>query len=485
MSNQIQYYIEYLSSWFYHNVIYTETTVVLLKFIVFVILLTLIVYENYVVAGVVVVICVAAYLYYAGALQMGPGPTGAELGLGLELGPVARRVEKDELTTGVLLIKEGFGIAMPKIIMGDDSGKDYHRSNKFIEEDSRDFTDKYFNSKKCGIGSGIGGITMFGSNELIGEKRKVELGGLYDFSGNYVTNESTDTTSNGKRYKYFLDCVFKPVKRSLDSGGGDFRVIKKKIHTNVNTKIIDINKVIGRFNTTLLFDTKEDPTADYSKRISLSSKNKDDEDIPAITSATGNLAYVSLINGNTNQDKLKNIQKLDIGDNGDNINDQMYAALLTTINNDISMNSTVKQRHLEIYAKVYEFRKKLDNIFANMRAQTKDDASFMYTVRVGESVVQELRMMLSYLKIIQLTNDIILFEETCGDGGDGIYKLATVGLPPTGTLNTIKYANKSNITGDANNIFKIPLEDDTYNNKDEKRYLYGITYYIDRTVSDQ
>jgi hypothetical protein len=374
---------------------------------------------------------------------------------------------------------------MPKIIMGDDSGKDYHRSNKFIEEDSRDFTDKYFNSKKCGIGSGIGGITMFGSNELIGEKRKVELGGLYDFSGNYVTNESTDTTSNGKRYKYFLDCVFKPVKRSLDSGGGDFRVIKKKIHTNVNTKIIDINKVIGRFNTTLLFDTKEDPTADYSKRISLSSKNKDDEDIPAITSATGNLAYVSLINGNTNQDKLKNIQKLDIGDNGDNINDQMYAALLTTINNDISMNSTVKQRHLEIYAKVYEFRKKLDNIFANMRAQTKDDASFMYTVRVGESVVQELRMMLSYLKIIQLTNDIILFEETCGDGGDGIYKLATVGLPPTGTLNSIKYANKSNITGVANNIFKIPLEDDTYNNKDEKRYLYGITYYIDRTVSDQ
>jgi hypothetical protein len=482
MSNQIQYYIEYLSSWFYHNVIYTETTAVLLKFIVFVILLTLIVYENYVAAGVVVVICVAAYLYYAGAEL---GPTGAELGLGPELGPVARRVEKDELTTGVPLIKEGFGIAMPKIIMGDDSGKDYHRSNKFIEEDSLDFTDKYFNSKKCGIGSGIGGISMFGSNELIDMSRSVVLGGLYDFSGNYVTNDSTDTTSNGKRYKYFLDCVFKPVKRSLDSGGGDFRVIKKKIHTNVNTKIIDINKVIGRFNTTLLFNTKEDPTADYSKRISLSSKNKDDEDIPAIISDTGNLAYVSLINGDTNKNKLKNIQKLDIGDNGDNINDQMYAALLTTINNDISMNSTVKQRHLEIYAKVYEFRKKLDNIFANMRAQTKDDASFMYTVRVGESVVQELRMMLSYLKIIQLTNDIILFEETCGKDKEGIYKLATVGLPPTGTLDPIIYANKSNITGDANNIFKIPLEDDTYNNKDEKRYLYGITYYIDRAVSNQ
>ena len=462
MSNQIQYYIEYLSSWFYHNVLYTETMVVLLKFIVFVVLLTLIVYENYFAAGVVVVICASVYLYlcHAGAAGSGPGPVGSV--------SVARRVEKDELTTGVPLIKEGFGIAMPKIIMGDDSGKDHRRSNKFIEEDSRDFTNKYFNSKKCGIGSGIGGITMFGSNELIGGERKVELGGIYDFAGNYVTNDSTD--DKGKRYKYFLDCVFKPVKRSVDSVGGDFRVIKKAIYTNINMKIIDITKVINRFNTTLLFNTKEDATADYIKRISLS------------TSPNNDNQYVSLINGNTNQDKLKNIQKLD---NDDNINDKMYADLLTSINNNREMNSTVKQRHLEIYAKVYEFRKKFDNIFANMRTQTKDDASFMYTVRVGESVIQELRMMLSYLKIIQLTNDIILFEET---SGNGIYKSAPAGLPPTGTLDSITYANiaiKSKITGAANNIFKIPPEDDTYNNKDEKRYLYGITYYIDKAGSDQ
>jgi len=478
MSNQIQYYIEYLSSWFYHNVLYTETMVVLLKFIVFVVLLTLIVYENYFAAGVVVVICASVYLYHTGAVGSGVGAVldpGGGGGGGSGAVSVARRVEKDELTTGVLLIKEGFGIAMPKIIMGDDSGKDHRRSNKFIEEDSSDFTNKYFNSKKCGIGSGIGGITMFGSNELIGGERKVELGGLYDFLGNYVTNESTD--DKGKRYKYFLDCVFKPVKRSMDTVAGDFRVIKKEIYNNINTKIIDINKVISRFDTTILFNTKEDPTADYSKRIYLSSKNQDNQDIPA----TGNIAYVSLINGNSNQDKLKNIQKLD---NEDNINDKMYADLLTSINNNRVMNSTVKQRHLEIYAKVYEFRKKLDNIFANMRAQTKNDVSFMYTVRIGESVIQELRMMLSYLKIIQLTNDIILFEET---SGNGIYTSAPEGLPPTGTLDPITYANsaiKSKITGAANNIFKIPLEDDTYNNKDEKRYLYGITYYIDKAGSN-
>jgi hypothetical protein len=50
-----------------------------------------------------------------------------------------------------------------------------------------------------------------------------------------------------------------------------------------------------------------------------------------------------------------------------------------------------------------------------------------------------------------------------------------------GTLGVIS-ANgddKSKIIG-ANNIFKIPIEDETYNSKDEKRYLYGITYYFDK-----
>jgi hypothetical protein len=33
------------------------------------------------------------------------------------------------------------------------------------------------------------------------------------------------------------------------------------------------------------------------------------------------------------------------------------------------------------------------------------------------------------------------------------------------------------IIGDKS-IFKIPLDDDTYNTNDENRYLYGITYYF-------
>lgn len=479
--NRIQYYIQYLSSWFYHNVLYTETAAVLLKCIVFVILLSLLVYQqyHYFAAGVVLV---SAYLF------LRPGGSDADLGIDDWMNTVTnngaspsavRRVDKDELTTGVALVKEGFSIGMPKIIKGDDSGKDYHRSNKFIEEDSRDFTEKYFKSKKCGIGSGIGGITMFGSNELIGGQRTAELSGLYNFAGNWGgerdINESTPAI-NQKRYKYFKDCVFIPVKKSVDSNGADFRDIKKTMFTNINTKIINISGVLDRFDTTILFNTETDPNADYSKRITLSASNPGNP---------GNIAYKSLIAGGDNKTKLANIQPLY---NSDSINDKMYADLLTSINNDRTMTSSQRQRHLEVYAKVYEYRKKMDNILANMRTQTKDDASLLYTVRVNESVVNEIRSILSYLLIIQRTNDVIQFETRIGAGNNGsIYNLAPIGLPVSyemGVIQNTEGAYKSKIVGAKNNIFKIPLEDDTYNNNDEKRYVYGITYYFDTKNSN-
>jgi hypothetical protein len=483
--NRIQYYIQYLSSWFYHNVLYTETAATLLKIIVFVILLSLLVYQKYYyfAAGAAGAALASVYLFTR------PGG-GAEEGAAVWPWPwpgmmdnAVRRVDKDELTTGVALVKEGFSIGMPKIIKGDDTGKDYHRSNKFIEEDSRDFTEKYFNSKKCGIGSGIGGITMFGSNELIGGARTVALAGLYDFAGNWggVSDiNGTTTAINQKRYKYFKDCVFIPVKKSVDSSGNDFRNIKKTMFANINTKIMNINGVLGRFDTTLLFNTQTgDSNADYSKRISLSSNTSN-------TGNTNNIAYKSLITGADNKAKLENIQPLT---NKDSINDKIYAELLTSINNDRAMTSSVRQRHLEVYAKVYEYRKKIDNILANMRAQTKDDASLLYTVRVNESVISEIRLILSYLAIIQRTNDIIQFETRIGTGNNGsIYNLAPIGLPATyemGPILNTEGENKSKIVGANNNIFKIPLEDDTYNNNDEKRYVYGITYYFDTTNSNR
>ena len=107
-----------------------------------------------------------------------------------------------------------------------------------------------------------------------------------------------------------------------------------------------------------------------------------------------------------------------------------------------------------------------------MRTQTKDDAAYINTVRISESVVQELRTMLAYLAVIQQTDAIIKFEE-----GNGIYNKLNTTPPPT-TLGALTENNKNTIAADKN-IFRIPLDDDTYNTNDEKRYLYGITYYFD------
>jgi hypothetical protein len=219
-----------------------------------------------------------------------------------------RIVDIDDLTNGVSLAREGFSIGLPKIIKGDDSGKDYQRSNKFVEEDSRDFTEKYFSSKQCSIGSGIGAITMFGDNELIGDSRTAKIHSVYDFSGNWTANDTTGNTS--QRFIYFKDCVYDPITRN------DFRAFKKEIYSNINAKIIDIPNCLKRFNVDILFSTKSDITADVSRQGAL----LDDE----ITNKNNNdkFSYVSIIKGSTNTVKLDNIQPLDKGNNSDNASDK-------------------------------------------------------------------------------------------------------------------------------------------------------------------
>lgn len=479
-SNSIPYYIQYLSTWVYHNVLYTETTVVLLKCITFIILLTLLVYQkyHYFTAGIIIVICVTIYLY----TKTIDGVIDAHNGIlewiySITTTTTARHsVDKDELTNGVSL-KEGFSITMPKIVVGDDSGKDYHRSNKFIEDDSRDFTDKYFNSKKCGIGSGIGGISMFGSNELLGGSREVALSGVYNFAAFYVTNDANGNSVN--RYKYFKDCVLEPVKRSLNSG--DFRDVKQNIYNKINEKIINITTILGRFNTDLLFNTNSNSRDDYSKRISLYNYyDNNDKPIPN---------YVSIIKVDPSNNNAKQ-QRYNLRDIDDGLNDKSYSELLTQVNNDKTMNSNVKQKSIEVYSKVYEYRKRISAILANMRTKSKDSENLLYAIRIDESIVQELRVMLGYLAIIKHTNDIISFEKS--GGSTSIYKkVSDASLLSSPVLNPFTDINKldtnnvqylTNISG-VNNIFKIPLEDDTYNTNDEKRYLYGLTYYFDKDNS--
>jgi hypothetical protein len=468
---EIQYYIQYILSWVYHNVIDTDAANAVVRILLVIGLVSLLVYRQYILFVLLCIVVLSAEIIRYDNRYDGGGVASM-----ISQGAPKRVVDKDELTRGISISsREGFSISMPKIISGDATGQDHRRLNKFVEEDSRDFTDKDFNSKKCFIGSGIGGITMFGSNELIGTSREATVRGIYDFSGNVTLNNATGNSE--KRLKYFKECVLEPIQRN------DFREFKQKIYNDITKSVINIEYCLKRFDTPLLFATSSDVNAGYSKRLTtltdekISGTNNDLTDNRDVS-----FQYSSLISGENNSNKFYNIQPLNKGPNGDNVNDQSYSSLLKTTNESTDgiykNNLALKQRAIDIFGKVYGYRKRIDEILAMMRAQTKDDAALLHTVRVSESIVQELRLMLSYLAMIRQTNAIITFEKA-----NGIYNNKLNTTPPPSSLDILTVKTEPpestmNNINSINNIFKIPLDDDTYNNNDEKRYLYGITYYF-------
>ena len=470
---ELQYYIEYIISWIYHNVINTGATFAIVRILIIVGLVSLLVYQQYILFVLLCIVVISAEFLI---LDEKPSSNAIKNMFSFEIGAMTSSnrehqiVDKDELTTGVALTREGFSLGLPKIIKGDDSGIEYQRSNKFIEEDNREFTDKYFSSKQCSIGSGVGGITMFGSNELIGDRRDAQINMVYDFAGNWTSNDPT-VSDPEKRLKYFNDCVFEPIKRI------DFRQLKKDLFTNITTSVIDIDRCFKRFDVNTLLNTASDIALDYSKRISLSDKKEGDQ-------AVNDVAYVSIIQGNTNAKKLENIQALNAGPSGDNASDTTYAALMKKTNersDGIYNNAAVRQRTIDVYGKAFGYRKRIDEILTRMREETKNDASKLYTVRVNENVIKELRQIFAYLALIKQCNSIIMFEQTSAK----IYEKLDV-TPPLTTLEPIVVTTTQTgpISGD-NNIYRIPLDDDSYNTNDEKRYFYGITYYFDKVRSEK
>jgi hypothetical protein len=164
---------------------------------------------------------------------------------------------------------------------------------------------------------------------------------------------------------------------------------------------------------------------------------------------------------------------------------------------------TLKQKHLNVYTKVYGYRKRIDEILSMMRTQTKNDSALLYTIRVDEAIIQELRMMLSYLAIIQRTNNIIVFEEnlpastgpihkpTFDPNNKGIYNMLQNDMNGTPKYEIEHFIFhyyykrnepilRANSIMNNNRIYIIPLDDDTYNTSDEKRYLYGIAFYFNK-----
>jgi hypothetical protein len=471
----LQYYIKYIAAWLYHNIINTDVTLSIVRILIIIGLVSLLVYGQYILFALLCIVLVCAEVFMGATLfSLNGAAAAAAAATDSRASTLSHHtVDKDELTTGVSLTREGFSIGMPKIVKGDDSGKYYQRSNKFIEEDSRDFSEKYFTSKQCSIGSGVGAITMFGDNELIGSRRDL----IYDYQGKWTPNDSGGDSA--KRYTYFKDCVYDTIQRN------DFRLLKKEIYTKIKERVIDIPKCLARFNIEVLFNTRSDVTADISKSITLSDK-KEGSSVPEIAS-------VSVINGTDNATKLANIQPLNAGSIGDNANEATYTALMNETNVSTSgiyespgSRAYRKQIATSVYGKVFEYRKRIDVILSEMVKQTTNDKSNLYTVRVSEDLIRELRRMLAYLALVEQSNRVILFEQSQKNMLKDKITNVVAGAGPDlsqGMLEPLPSDTKETISG-GYNIFGIPLEDNTYNMKDEQRYLYGITYYFDKTGSD-
>jgi hypothetical protein len=464
----IQYYIKYIVSWFYHNVVNTDATLSIVRILIIIGLVSLLVYREYILFALLCIVLVCAEVFMGSTLfSLNDAADAAAAADGRASALSRHIVDKDELTNGVALTREGFSIGLPKIIKGDDTGKEYQRMNKFIEDDSRDFSEKYFNSKQCSIGSDSGSVSMFGDNAVIGGRNNL----IYDFPGKTTTNDSGGDSA--KRYTYFKDCVYDPIQRN------DFRPLKKEMYTQINEKIIDIPKCLARFNIEVLFNTRSDVTADISKSVTLSDKKEG--------ANVAEIASVSIINGADNDTKLANIQPLNAGTVGDNASEATYTGLMKETNaatsgiySDTRLRAYRKQIANDVYGKVFGYRKRIDDILKVMREQSTNDKSKLYTARVSESIIKELRTILAFLAVIQQSNNVILFEEE-----NRLYNTATnaVGTNP-GTLDVLPSNTASTISG-GYNIFGIPYEDNTYNIKDEQRYLYGITYYFDKPGSDK
>ena len=180
--------------------------------------------------------------------------------------------------------------------------------------------------------------------------------------------------------------------------------------------------------------------------------------------------------------KKINIGTLSGGTIGDNASEITYASLMKTTN-ESNRESYIKQREIDVYGKAFGYRKRIDEILKIMRDQA---TTSMANVSISEDIVKELRVMLAYLAVIQRSNDIIDFEMRTGIRLYDTISTAVTSASSivTGTLLPITGADDTtSISGDKN-IFRIPLDGNDYNTKDEQRYLYGITYYFDKDRSE-
>jgi hypothetical protein len=271
----------------------------------------------------------------------------------------------NDLTNGISLnetnrqsshVIEGFSLPSITIAKGDDTGRDYHNSNTFVKLNSQEFSDNYFESKKCGYAGGVGSISLFGSNEIIGS-RIATMSSVYDFAGNI-----------GNKDKYFKDCVYDPINRNPN-----LKNFKTQVFSGINDNIMNINDILARFST-------------------------DINNVNNTTYVIGNI--------------LKKHNNYIANEYFNRINDkseEQYTILIKKVNNekDPDYDIKYKSRKLEIYNKVYGYKTKLNEFFERIETQYKQNNNVIGTMTISDTTIQELREIINYLRVVKMSKDII------------------------------------------------------------------------------
>jgi hypothetical protein len=471
----------YILRGIYYNYIHSDTGIAISRFLIFVVVITLVIYAKYdYLVWFILLICIVEVS--SSSMSTRSDAPESWLNIWSEIQPMVhpgRRGDGGEgssdgdsdsvlntlnnLTHGISLNdKEGFELSnilpsIPTITTADDRRLDYHTPNNYNKQSSQDFADNHFESKKCDTAGGIGSISMFGSNELIGNSRNVNIVSSYDYSGKLeiIRNQISNSDTNEKNvkvvgstdtfrqycYNYFLGCVYEPIKRN------DFRDIKKSIYTDIDTKIMSFDTLLNRFNIANL----------------------------TTNGLSNNYTVGNIIN---RTDKNTNI--LVIAD----VDDSDFGRFINEVNS--STTDKNKNKRLEVYNKVYGYKIRLNEIFSVWRENAKRYNNDINLISISDTMLQEIRNIVNDLRVIQITKIIIDKEETVMKIYDkmaiaytGNKQYLPYGYDLSGGI--IRRDVTNGIFKEFNN-YKLYELTDTYNVPDEQRYLYGISYFYNNIL---
>jgi hypothetical protein len=172
--------------------------------------------------------------------------------------------------------------------------------------------------------------------------------------------------------------------------------------------------------------------------------------------------------------------------------------------NQVSISTTDKNknRKLEIYNTVYGYKIRLNEIFSGWRDNALRYNNDITLISISDTMLQEIRNIVNYIRVIQITKIIIDKEQTdlkiyvnmdiAYNGNKEYIPYGYISSPPPPPENNIipsPTSVKEIIRRDVTNSiftyfngYKLYELTDAFNTPDEQRYLYGISYFYNNIL---